>query len=446
MQCAYRLFILFYALCSCSVTWAQKQQNIWYFGEKAGLDFNGGSVVTRNDGKADGDEGTAGICDSSGAILFYTNGAKVMNRKHALMMNGDNIWSHPSSTQSSIIIPKPGSQRFFYLFTVDMCTWIKAGDGAFRYSLVDMCGDGGLGKVVAEEKNVFILDSVTEKLTAVRHQNGVDYWIIVHKHGSSAFYAYQLSAAGLSASPVISSIGSVHDCNRVPANCPGGVLIGIASSAGQMKASPNGKKLALVTTNNRYIYRELFDFDKSTGLLSNFINLNPFPDSLDFNYGTSFSPDNTKLYMTKTKFVGMSTISQYDLEAGGGNPASTRASEVVLQNISTSPRYSNQAMQLGPDGKIYVSHQQDYLGVIHEPNKKGTSCNYVEEGFAISPSRFGLPSVVDAFDYSNTVFPVPRTSLRDTFICNGSPLVLQDTLHNSSSYLGVQAQPFHLLQ
>jgi hypothetical protein len=37
-----------------------------------------------------------------------------------------------------------------------------------------MCLDNGLGGVI-QNKKILLLDTVTEKLAAVRHSNGVDY-------------------------------------------------------------------------------------------------------------------------------------------------------------------------------------------------------------------------------------------------------------------------------
>lgn len=70
---------------SLTTVYGQKQGNIWYFGDHAGLDFNNGSPVALIDGQTyspDGTaiEGTAAISDSLGSLLFYTNGMKIWNK------------------------------------------------------------------------------------------------------------------------------------------------------------------------------------------------------------------------------------------------------------------------------------------------------------------------------------------------------------------------------
>ena len=68
-----------------STAQAGKEYNIWYFGDRAGLDFNSGKPVTLSDGALSTAEGCATICDSTGKLLFYTNGVIVYNRNHEIM-------------------------------------------------------------------------------------------------------------------------------------------------------------------------------------------------------------------------------------------------------------------------------------------------------------------------------------------------------------------------
>ena len=60
-------FILFFAL----NVFSQKQANIWYFGENAGLDFNSSPPVALTDGLLNTLEGCSTFSDVNGALLFY---------------------------------------------------------------------------------------------------------------------------------------------------------------------------------------------------------------------------------------------------------------------------------------------------------------------------------------------------------------------------------------
>ncbi len=310
---------------------SQKQGNIWYFGDHAGLDFNSGSPIALTNGQTyspDGTkvEGTAVISNSSGSLLFYTNGMKIWNKNHQVMPHGDGILGNFSSTQSALIIAQPGSSRYFYVFSTD-CFQNNLQNG-FRYSIVDICLDNELGDVIPNLKNVKLLDTVAEKLTAVRHANGIDYWIIVHKYYSDAFYSYHLSSAGI-VGTVISHIGSRHP-NIASNQQPYGAI-------GELKSSPNGNKLAIVTGNTEpYGIAEYFDFDKNTGIVTNWVNLQTNMVGLDqYYYGTCFSPDNSKLYITT--ILNINNVFQFNLNAGGGNATSVIASKT---NIATNSYYT----------------------------------------------------------------------------------------------------------
>jgi hypothetical protein len=71
--------------------YSQKESNIWYFGEFAGLDFSNGAPLALTDGQIDTAEGCATISDANGQLLFYTDGKKVWNKNHQVMPNGTGL-------------------------------------------------------------------------------------------------------------------------------------------------------------------------------------------------------------------------------------------------------------------------------------------------------------------------------------------------------------------
>ena len=87
----------------------------------------------------------------------------------------------------------------------------------------------------------------------------------------------------------------------------------------------------------------LYDFDNATGLLSNPTNL--YPNSGP--YGVEFSQESTKLYVTANQ-----SVIQFDLEAA--NPAQT------INTVYNGFDFIG-ALQLGPDGKIYVANTDNTL-------------------------------------------------------------------------------------
>lgn len=367
----YLLITCFYFSCFTS-SLAQKETNIWYFGQRAGLDFSSGNPKVITNSMMTTDEGCATIADRDGNLLFYTNGINVWNRNHRLMPNGYKLMGHRSSTQSAIIVPKPSSSNFYYIFTTDL----QSQAYGLRYSLVDMNRQDGLGDVM--DKNIFKTSPIAEKITAVKHQNNRDYWVLVHKWNSDAFVAYLISEKGVSIDPIISNIGTTYK--------------GKGSAAiGGMKASPDGRKIGVAVWRdfNRF---EVFDFDNATGKLSNKITIEPYPEA----YGLEFSPDGSKLYGTTNGIAGVEPqLWQFNLKAG--NKLAINSSAIL---IATSSADKIGALQLGPDGKIYLARQDEtFLGVINLPNAGGWSCRYVDQGVSLGERKckLGLPNFMQSY-------------------------------------------------
>ncbi|MCW3105281.1 MAG: hypothetical protein JWO09_3721 [Bacteroidetes bacterium] len=375
------LTVCFFLICMSA--FAQKQGNVWYFGDSCGLDFSSGIPVALTDGNIytpTGTEGTATICDSSGALLFYANATTAWNKEHRVMPNGSGIQGGASSTQGAFIVPKPGSNSLFYLFTTD--EFQNGLANGLRYSVIDMCLDNGLGDVIPGQKNILLLDTVAEKMAGTCHSNGTDVWLVTHKFYSDAFYAFRISPGGI-IDTVITHIGSYQPNNP-----------GTGSAIGQLKISPDGSRLALVYSNTAPSVTELYDFDNSTGIVSGYVNL----PAEGGEYGVSFSPDNSKLY---TSTLNTASVFQYNLSAG--SPAAIAASKTLIFHNSLPMA----GMQLANNGKIYIVNLT-YMDVINDPNAAGTACNYTSHAIALGHNAwYGITNFIDSYNYRNGVPCVP---------------------------------------
>src|SRR5258705_5909 len=125
-----------------------QQGNNWYFGWNAGLSFSTSPPTRLLNGALYTDYGNSSISDSTGQLLFYTDGKTVYNRLHQVMSNGTGLLGNISV----VIVPMPGSKTVYYIFTAYITeTGVNEG---YRYSIVDMSLAGGLGAVTT--KNVLI--------------------------------------------------------------------------------------------------------------------------------------------------------------------------------------------------------------------------------------------------------------------------------------------------
>jgi gliding motility-associated-like protein len=369
------------------VVFSQGEANNWYFGNHAGLSFASGSPVALTDGQLVTDEGCATISTASGQLMFYTDGTTVYNKNHTIMMNGTNLMGSYSSNQSATIVPKPGSTTLFYIFTTDA----ENGSNGLRYSIVDMNMDNGNGAVTSD-KNVLIYTPVTEALSVTKHGNGQDYWIIsrdwnnINETNINRFIAYQLTSSGLNFTPVTSSFGNYFSYGM---------------DRGSIKISPSGSKLAYASYNS---YAQLFNFNNSTGVVSNQIILSNDPYGT---YGAAFSADETVLYMSNEEFH---KIYQYNLNAANIPNSVTIISEGYIVG----------QMQLGPDNKIYLVNSYpltDKLSVINNPSQLGLACDLQIDAIDLAGNFtvIGLPSFNQSFFFS--------PSINVTSNCVGDPSV-----------------------
>ena len=346
----------------------QKQNTQWRFGNGGGINFNtnppsniAGAVITTS-------EGSASVADrNTGALLFYTDGVTVWNANNQVMTNGTGLLGGTStllsSTTAAVIIPKPGSSNLYYLVTIDE----QSSNNGVRYSVVDMSLNAGLGDIVAGQKNVLLFQTTSEKLEVIPAADGVSYWLITHDNPGNSFYSFRVTSSGFQTTPVISSQGSQQ-----------------SNGAGHMKINRQYNKIALGNTtlgSGSVTTIELFDFDNSTGVISN-------PTILNFNfgvgsiYGIEFSPSGKILYVSDLQ----TRLIQYDL---------TQPTALAIENSAYQVSTGMQAtLQLGIDDKIYVNAGS--INIINCPNKLGADCVYQQNAIAnqTGGGGYGLPKWV----------------------------------------------------
>jgi hypothetical protein len=297
--------------------------------------------------------------------LFYTNGGDfqtfaggIWNSNHQLMPNGDLAGESGcnSSVQSTVIVPHPGNSNRYFVFTTDCQE--NGLNGGLAVNVVDMSLDGGLGDVVTKD-SILYSGQVNENLCAIRHQNGSDYWIIAHKVGMYDFLIIPVTSSG---------IGTiVTQTTGWPAY----------NGTGQMATNITGNKFAYAVLNKIM----LFDFNNNTGALSNYIQINSDAQALCFSANCRY------LYAS---YVGppSDSIFQFDLQAPNIEASRTAIAQVNATNFQ---------MQLGPDGKIYMSRNlSNYLGVINNPDSPAAQVTYTSNGVSLGSGicRAGLPNLL----------------------------------------------------
>ncbi len=387
------LVVLFYSTDAIS----QKRNSIWCFGDSAGIDFNNVNnpqpfnSVIRSRGSC------VSICDSIGNLLVYAAptvtfitvadsfNVKVFNNNHNQLANGDSIvgegWYYELA-----MIPSPGQANLFYLFSIGVTT-----NFGLYYSIIDMNQNGGSGAVM--QKNVQLLNyRCSDGLTAVKHANGRDWWVLFRRGylPTNEFYIYLVTPTGIQG-PTITALGSLSN-----------------SAILRQVFSPDGNKLMII---NWAGLIELFDFDRCTGLPSNPVNI----EQENLSYvpcflGGEFSNNSKVFYVTTERDTGY--ILQYNLDA----PSPSLEKDTLYVYPPAPPYYPAGIPKRGPDGKIYVASPyyngaQNFfpyedsmynsmnmnLSVINSPDSLRAACDLQLYSFYLGGKRsyLGLPNNPD---------------------------------------------------
>ena len=364
---------------------AQQHDNIWLFGYSSDPDTSifGGSVLDFNKQPTDifyqyremnFDETNASICDTTGILLFYSNGIYIADASHEPMENGEGL--NPGEfaddhqyygyilAQGVMAIPKPDSDSLYYLFHASRdypTSQVGHHTPFFYYSLIDMSLNNGLGAVV--EKNQVIIDDILNlgRVTATKHSNGRDWWILLRKYNSNKYYRLLVTP------DEILNLG-VQEIGE-PFN----------NGVGQSVFSPDGSKY--VVYNGNYIWEggllNIYDFDRCSGLLSDPIQAANIDSA--YTLGAAISTNSRYLYLSSFNY-----IYQYDLEANDilGSKDTVAVYDgyelEIAPTIGIPTRFS--LMQLAPDGKIYISIPGgvNVLHVINNPNEAGVACDVAQ--------------------------------------------------------------------
>ena len=289
------------------------------------------------------------------------------------MKNGNDLAGCFSSTNSAMIVPKPGSKNLYYIFTTDCYENLDSTKG-LNYSIVDISLDKGLGEVI--QKNTKLIGYATERLAAIKHPNGKGIWVMTQDMNLNCFSAFLLTDKGIDINPIQSK-----------------VEIFKAGVIGCMQFSPDGKKIAFAGYFEGTL--NLYDFNVNTGIVSNGINLLLSPN--DGTYGIEFSSNSKYLYVSYLGYVDAGyRISQYSALASNADDLIKSAK--IIQSADT---YGFSAIQMAPNNKIYVANfMNNYLSVINHPDSTGDKCGFESYGLNLAggQSIFGLPLKVVNLD------------------------------------------------
>lgn len=318
----------------------------------------------------------SGISDRNGNLLLYFNGCSIANGNHEILENGSEFnkgptasfecpknYGYPGSIQTALILPQPGSDSIYYVFYARYDDTPTSTELSLLHAKVDVSYNNNQGIVLFKDVQVS-QDSIMTmgRLSAVRHSNDRDWWIIVFgKSETNDFKRILLTSEGIQ-NLENSEIGVIN-------SLPGG----------QTSFSPDGTKYMRYSTKGLSI----MDFNRNTGLLSNHRFVSLEPEGVYF--GGAFSPNGRFVYLSN-----YTTLYQVD----------TWNEMLILEEVAEWDGFTHNGfpvrfgtMQIGADCRIYVSSLNGlpFVHVIKNPDEKGVACNFEQHAFEFSLGYLGFP-------------------------------------------------------
>ncbi len=394
-------FTLYISLLSiCGI--AQEHDNTWLFGYSSNptdLSF-GGTVIDFKENlptmyyqyrEMNFDAMNTSISDAEGNLLFYTNGIYIADSTHQQMENGDGL--NPGEytddhaeygliqVQGAIALPVPTILGNMYYLIHKAKAYPTSTLGLHSthlyYSLVNPTLNNGLGEAI--EKNQIVIQDTLEvgKITAAKHANGRDWWLLIFEYDSANYYRVLLTPDG------VEVIGKEE--YDIPLFMEG---------LGQAAFSPDGSKFVRLNGINIELgnFLDVYDFDRCTGLLSNHQRLNYIDGA--WLVGVAISPNSRFLYVASYDYLYQFDLWADDIFATKDTVAIYDGFEVVFPSQLTLPTHFS-FMQLAPDGKIYsaTSGAVNYLHVINKPNEKGDACEVLQHSVELPTyNLFSMPN------------------------------------------------------
>ncbi len=320
-------------------------------------------------------DGTQGnICDAQGNFLMSSNGVWIANANNDTMLNGSglnpgyfvNSWPNGLLiTNGNLFLPTPGDSSSVTLFHQTEVNSTSTNCN-LSYSQIDMTLDGGLGGVVSKN-NIIINDSLTWGITACKHANGRDWWIIAMKDSSDTVKVVLFTPNG------VEKIES-YALNFFPRTY---------KVVSQICFSRSGNLFAYHTYDNAVDRNSsiiLVDFDRCSGTFSNTRSIPITYGS--YLWGVIFSPNSQYLYTNSANYIYQINISNLSIDTvavydGFSYPIPSAATTFMHEYLAA-------------NGKIYLTtgNGTQHLHEINFPDSAGLACDVQQHAVSLGVWNF----------------------------------------------------------
>lgn len=387
-----KIFFLFLISFGYTILFGQRENDNWYFGNNAAINFSNIMPIVPNDSQIQSFEACGTASDSNtGNLLFYCNANTIWNRQHQIMQNGSGLLGGNSSQQLAIVKNPANSNQYFVFTTPE----IGGSNNKITYSIVDMSlgimGSNGLplGAVIQNFKNIPVLDNIgntfgTEAITAVSGSTANTYWVLIPNQNQ--LFSYKIDSQGFSnGNPVMSNLNYQTNLNSTKF---------FSIKASPKLNNPNFSNYICISNWETFgasntILNKVLSFNSTTGTVTNNF-------SLDVNSYQTYLPEFNQ--NASVLFLGYKDIFAVDLV--NSTNSNINVMQIYNDNSNNSP-YPN-TLQRNKYGDIYISrYNNTFLGKINNPNVYGANINvnlnYINLGQNKSATH-GLPQLIPTLD------------------------------------------------
>ncbi|MBB4080212.1 gliding motility-associated-like protein [Lewinella aquimaris] len=340
---------------------------------------------------------------STGDVIFYSDGQRVIDGSHRIMPNGSGLGGTPSNMYGTSVVYDPAGCRSYYLFYGEDETIAPPRTLFYTKIDLDLPGNGSaaepLGDVVVGQKNIELVGTdvnLTEGIFAMPKDDiSKESWLFVGQRIGNKILQFEVTAAGV-------SLFATHDLAEFfPGNLRAGDPISKTRFAYYKDNDQEGRLVIAVANkeDGSECPMGYIRFKPSTGEF-----LDPVPtligNDMEWTYGLAFSPDGSKLYYSD---YFQKRLRQFDFVTG------------KLATVSTSPHNGRSGgLLLGPDGKIYWANvfvnfnRSPITGLarINAPNETADRCEVQYEAYTFPtnsrPSLLGALPTFGSFPESVT--------------------------------------------
>lgn len=360
---------------SCSDAQRQNSSQWWYFGDKAGLEFQVSGATATGSGAPEsqldsGNANTFTVSDRWGRLQFIVDPGRgrIITKSGAVMKHGGSGASKDTEIDLPVgvgaspatVFPLEQGSGKYVVVTSDATSTHK---GQLTYRVLDMALNDGEGGLDGAESVSLGGTEAGPALTSVPGKNGTDYWVLNPLRGSANVAAYPFSRS-------TPGFGQVTISGGRTASGVGDGSVGYDD----IRFSYDLALVATVSSNNaqsttRRTQLSLLEFNAASGTLTNLVS-KAFGENNSLGYSAEFAPASGWLYFSSIPQNG----SNYKLERSAPNPGALLATNRLGGREDVATAQTGGTIRLGSDKRLYwANSSQGNVRYLPDPNGSGTA-------------------------------------------------------------------------